>query len=175
MKRYLVMLMTLVMLVACQSRMITFSLEKDGVLYSYSEIVTFYHPRNWKVTKDELKLSLDIVNEKEKEALYFDVFDIEEVNTSDELIALYEAKLKELNVDVKTSEKTVLSSGQNCYYISGEIKKNDAAFCEVVTFIGNKQYIYSYIAQNSVYEQNHEIMLNYLNSLVVNEVMKTAL
>lgn len=175
MKRYLVMLMTLVMLVACQSRLVTFSLEKDGVLYNYSEIVTFYHPRNWKVTKDELKLSLDIVNENEKEALYFDVFDIEEVNTADELIALYEAKLKELSIDVQVVNKTLLSSGQNCYYISGEIKKNDAAFCEVVTFVGNRQYIYSYIAQKDVYHKQQEMMMNYLNSLVINEVMKTAL
>ena len=175
MRRCLLALLALVTLVACQSRYITFSLEKDGVLYNYSEMITFYYPREWNLTKDELKLSLDIVNEKEKEVLYFDAFDVEESNTHQELMALYEAKLKDVGVSVLEEQEALLESGQKCFYLTGEIPKNEALFCEVVVFVGNKQYIYSYIADAEVYVDNQETMLNYLKSLVVNEVMKTAL
>jgi len=175
MKRYLVILMTLVMFVACQSQHITFNLEKDGVIYSYNDNITFYHPRYWILSKDELKLSLDIINESEKEALYFDTFEVDASNNKDELMMLYEAKLKDLGVEVLTTTETTLTSGQSCFYLEGKISKNQAAFCEVVVFVGQKQYIYSYVASVEVYEENHEVMVNYLNSLMINEAMKTAL
>lgn len=173
MKRCLLVLIALFMFAACQSQQITFSLEKDGMLYNYSEMITFYYPRHWNLIKDELKLSLDITNDKEKEALYFDVFDVVESNTPNELIALYEAKLKEVGVHASEASNDVLESGQKCFYLTGEISKNKMRFCEVVVFIGNKQYIYSYIADSDIYETNKDVMVNYLKSLVVNEVSKT--
>ena len=45
--------------------------------------------------------------------------------------------------------------------------KNQTAFCEVVVYSGQKQYIYSYIANQEVFEENQEIMLHYLYSLSV--------
>ena len=175
MKRYLVAIFAMIMLVACQTKSVSFSLEKDGVMYSYSEMLSFYYPRDWKISKDELKLSLDIINESENEALYFDTFDINVSNVSSDLMVLYVAKLKDLGIEVQKEQQTTLSSGQECFYLEGQISKNQAKFCEVVVFIGQKQYIYSYIANKDVYEEHHDVMMNYLNSLVVNEAMKTAL
>ena len=175
MKRCLIALMTLVMFAGCQARQVTFNLEKDGVLYNYNEMMSLYHPRHWVLTKDELKLSLDIINESEKEALYFDTFDVEASNNQQELMALYEAKLKDLGLEISSVKESTLENGQKCFYVDGTIPKNQAAFCEVVVFSGQKQYIYSYIASTQVYEENQEIMLHYLYSLSVNEAMKTAL
>ena len=175
MKRCLVILMTLVMFVGCQSRQVTFNLVKDGVLYNYNEMMSLYHPRHWTLSKDELKLSLDIINESEKEALYFDAFDVEASNNHQELITLYEAKLKDLGLDVLEVQEATLENGQKCFYVEGTIPKNQTAFCEVVVYSGQKQYIYSYIANQEVFEENQEIMLHYLYSLSVNEAMKTAL
>lgn len=175
MKRSILMLVAMLMLFACQSQEAVFNLEKDGVVYNYNEVITFYHPREWTVTKDELKLSLDIINEVQKEAFYFDTFETESSNSQDELMALYEAKLKDLEVEIARREETQLQSGQHCFLLEGSISKNQLAFCEVVVFIGQKQYIYSYIADTNVYDEHHEMMENYLKSLVVNEAMKTAL
>lgn len=174
MKRCILMLVAMVMLFACQSQEAVFNLEKDGVIYNYNEVITFYHPREWTVTKDELKLSLDIVNENQKEAFYFDTFETESSNALEELMTLYEAKLKDLEVEITFREETQLQSGQNCYLLEGKVSKNQLSFCEVVVFIGQKQYIYSYIADNDIYQEKHEMMEHYLLSLVVNEAMKTA-
>ena len=80
-----------------------------------------------------------------------------------------------MGLEVLEVKESTLENGQKCFYVEGTVPKNQAAFCEVVVFSGQKQYIYSYIANQEVFEENQEIMLHYLYSLSVNEAMKTAL
>lgn len=175
MKRLLIILMGLIMLVACEPKTTIFNLEKDGVLYNYNDVITFYYPRDWNVTKDELKLSLDIINQNQREALYFDTFEADSGNSTSDLMILYEAKLKDLGVEIIEESEVALESGQSCFYLEGHIERRELSFCEVVVFVGTKQYIYSYIADENVYNENCEIMKNYLYSLAVNEAMKTTM
>ena len=175
MKSYIIVFLTCVMLVACQSQELAFNLEKDGELYNYNEIISFYYPRTWNINKDDLKLSLDIVNEAEEEALYFDTFELEESNAYNELLALYVSKLTSVGVEITHQQEDVLDYGQNCFYLEGVMSKNQLSFCEVVVFVGQKQYVYSYIAKDELYEANKEEMMHYLKSMVVNEAMKMAL
>lgn len=175
MKRYILVIVSLFMLFACKPQDTLFNLEKDGVIYNYNDIITFYYPRDWIVTKDELKLSLDITNENQREAFYFDTFETEGSNDQSDLIMLYEAKLKDLGVEINQKRQMTLQSGQLCFYLEGRVPKSELSFCEAVVFFGQKQYIYSYIADDEVFAKNNEVMKNYLMSFVVNEAIKTAL
>ena len=172
MKRYFIVFCLALILSACGSRAHTFNLEKEGVAYNYGEQVFFYHPRDWEVSVDTIKLSLDIVNPDAKEGLYFDTFEINSSNSKEELLNFYLTKLKNLGIEVQKSKKTQLEGAQRCTLIEGYSVSDSIYFKEVVVFIDGKQYVYSYIADKDVYEKNVDNMTAYLMTLVVNDSQK---
>lgn len=159
-------------LCACGAKQQTFNLEKEGTIYNYSDTILFYYPRDWKLKRDDLKLSCDIINEDSKEALFFDVFMSEDRNTPDQLIEIYEAKLKDIGVVVDDVSAVQLKNGQAAYFVTGINELSDTYFCEVVLYLGDKQYIYSYIATEDLYYENVDSMKEFLFSISVNEAQK---
>lgn len=170
MKRiFLVFCLTLI-LNACGAKDKVFNLEKEGLIYNYSEKVNFYHPRDWEVSEDTIKLSVDILNPDAKEGLYFDAFVVQSQNAKDELLDLYLTQLMNLGITIENIETLQLESSQKCTLVEGFNELDDICFSEVIVFIGEKQYVYSYIANENVYKDHVDQMKTYLMSLVVNEM-----
>lgn len=160
------------LLCACGPQRHQFNLEKEGTAYNYDEKVYFYHPKGWQVQKDTIKFSLDIKNPKAREGFYLDTFDINSQNTTSELINLYTTQLTGLGIEITDVKKEKLDNAQSCVLISGKQPKDQTAFSEVVVFIDSKQYVYAYIAEQTVYEKHIQTMSRYLESLAVNESQK---
>lgn len=167
-KRFL-LVVALVCLCACGAQHQAFNLEKEGLLYNYSDNVMFYYPRDWRLEKDDLKLSVDIESQDSKEAIFLDVYAIEARNATSELVQIYCTKLENLGVSVTSSSEIHLTSGQSAYRIDGENSRDGTFFSEIVLFVGNQQYVFSYVAEKEVYEQNISEMWEYLMSLTVSE------
>lgn len=162
-------MIALVCLCACGAQHQAFNLEKEGLLYSYSDNVMFYYPRNWRLEKDDLKLSVDIQAPNSREAMFLDVYAIEVRNTPSELVQIYCTKLENLGVSVTASSEIHLTSGQSAYRIDGENGRDGTCFSEIVLYVGNQQYVFSYIAEQATYEENISEMWEFLMSLSVNE------
>lgn len=167
-KRFLLGI-ALVCLCACGAQHQAFNLEKEGLLYNYSDNVMFYYPRSWRLEKDDVKLSVDIESPDSREAIFLDVYAIEASNTPAELIQIYSTKLENLGVSVQSTSEIHLTSGQSAYRIDGENSRDGTSFSEIVLYVGNQQYVFSYIAERETYEKNVSEMWEYLISLTVNE------
>lgn len=172
MKRYLVALCLALMLSACGAQKKIFNLEKEGKIYNYSEMVSFYYPRDWIVETDSVKLSLDIFSNSSEEALFFDSFEMQGSNSPSEMLDLYVKSLEELGVVVERKDEISHPEKFTCFLLDGYNAKDERKFREIVVFFDGTQYIYSYVASPKDYEKNIDVMQLYLESLVVNEVAK---
>lgn len=172
MKHFFFVICLVLGITGCRVQKSQFNLEKKGLAYNYSEKAYFYYPKGWEVEEDTIKFSLDILNPKNREGFYLDAFDIDASNSYEELVNLYTTKLNTLGVDITTQHKAQLQNAQPCIFISGENRKDDTKFSEVVIIMDEKLYIYSYIAQADVYDEHISEMLAYLKTFSINESQK---
>lgn len=171
MKRYLMICITL-MLCACQEQRRVSNLEKDGVICDLYQNVNFYYPSDWKLKTDDLKISVDILNPHDKEGFYFDTFEAATADSIQEQLNFYLSKLAKVNIKVAKAEISTLQNGIACCYVDGSSEDDETYFSEVMVFMEGQQFIYSYVANQTCYEQNIDTVRSYLESLIVCETQK---
>ncbi len=153
----------LLLLAGCQEH--AFNMEQEGKQVHVSQEVSFYCPRSWQFTRDDMKLSAQAV--KGDEVLYFNAFEVGEDNGPEELLALYMKELEGLGIVDLDSQSGELDDGQPCFFVWGRDPGEEAGFYEAVVFQAGRQYIYSYLADTGTYDEHLDEMKLYLKTLVI--------
>lgn len=171
MKKILIALLMLGLVSGCEQRERTYNIEKEGERYTMNEQLSFYYPRHFNVIQDGLKMSAEIYNEQGGEGLFIDTYYADAKNSPEERLSLYLTQLKNNGSEVKTNETVVLDSGKEAYLISGKSQLSGNYFIEVVLFEPNRQYVYSYIANQKIFEKQVPHMVFYLKTLKTNDLL----
>jgi len=169
MKKVIVTLLLLSLLWGCGAQNKETNLEKDGTLYQYGDFLSFYYPKKWTISKDEIKLAVSIKDVSSTMALYFDAYSFIEGNPEEQLLEFYIDNLKEHSIEIFSANQEELSNGYTCYAIEGRNTIKDTYFYEVVSYLNNKQYIYSFVAEKDDYDNNLKNMKLYMYSLNIED------
>jgi len=169
MKKMIVTLLLLSLLWGCGARNKETNLEKDGSLYQYGDFLSFYYPKKWIISKDEIKLAVSIKDGSSTMALYFDAYSFIEGNPEEQLLEFYIDDLKEHSIEIFSANQVELSNGYTGYAIEGRNTIKDTYFYEVVSYLNNKQYIYSFVAEKEDYDNNLKNMKLYMYSLNIED------
>ncbi|UTY37910.1 hypothetical protein NMU03_09285 [Allocoprobacillus halotolerans] len=153
-------------LFACEQGDVKVSLERDGNLYEVTDLVSFYYPKDFQ---------LDANHENQKDVrfikddasyIYATIIDDTD-NVLEELPQLYEGQLEEDGaIDIYFQRETI-PSGISCYEFTGTYQATGMKFVQMVYFTEDASYVYSYQAPEKVYEDQIDIVKQYLESLTV--------
>lgn len=171
MKKVVVAFVVLGILVGCQRQERDYNIEKEGLLYTINEQVSFYYPRRFELDQDDLKMSVDITSKHGDEGLYVDTYYVDSKNSPEELLSVYLTQLQTNGIDVKTNDTIQLDNGKPAFLLSGESTLSNNYFIEVVIFESNRQYVYNYIASKKIFEKHVQDMLLYLKTLNTNDLL----
>lgn len=164
-KKVLIIFVCVMFMVACGRKERVF-LEKDGTLYKIGDQVTFYYPKDFEIdTTHEDKNQIRFIDEDEVLS-FFTVLKQTE-NKLSEMPQLYAGELEENGAsDVKYYDIT-LDSGIQCQSITGMFQSSGLKFKRIVYFTEHATYSYCYEAVQDIYDENIDVINQYLESLTV--------
>lgn len=177
MRRFLKVFISLFILcfvVGCQQKSQNVFLEKDGELYKIADQVSFYYPKDYEVdTSNDNKKLIQFI--KDEEVLQYSTSIDDTDNKIEDLPKLYEGQLEEDGAGDIHYYKVQLDSGIDCYEFMGNYIATGVKFKHVVYFTTDATYIYAYQSPEESYDENIEVITQYLESLTVHHEVSSSL
>lgn len=164
MKKILILFLSII-LFACDNN-VKVILETDGKEYLIMDNVSFYYPKDFEIDlTGETAESVSFVDEDEiyKYVMIVDSTD----NNLDDMPHLYLGQLEEDGAEGAEYSSIVLENEMECYEYTGIYSMSGIKFKQLVYFTQDATYIYMYQAAESVYDNNIDVVTQYLRSLTV--------
>ncbi len=141
-------------------------LEKDGNLYEVNDHVSFYHPKSFSMNvTSENKNVIEFINDQEM--IYYKTIIDDTDNKVEDMPALYAGALEQEGaIDVYYQSMTI-ESGLVCQEFTGIFGATGVKFKHLVYFTPDYSYMLCYQAPDKVYDDQIDIITQYLVSLVV--------
>lgn len=165
-KKILVCLFVAFIVVACGQKSDKVYLEKDGNLYEIADQASFYYPKDFTMdAKSDNKEVLQFINDQE--TLGYTAFKDDTDNKVEDMPELYSGQLEEDGAENVAIHSIELDNGMQCYECIGMYKATGLKFKHIVYFTAEATYVYFYQAPQDVYDENINIITQYLDSLTV--------
>lgn len=153
-------------LFACGKKSETVFLEKDGQQYEITDQVSFYYPKEFTIdTTAENKEVVRFVNDQE--VLTYTTIQDDTDNKIEDMPELYAGQLEEDGASDVAYKNIKIKSGLTCQEFTGIFKSTGMKFKHMVYFTSEASYIYTYQAPQQTYDENINVVSEYLGSLVV--------
>lgn len=166
MKKYrkiMMILICFISLVACGKKDETVQLNKEGTLYEIGKDISFYYPSDFELISKLVDEST-VQFSKENQVLYYKFEDNAFDNEIKERVELYKGELESSGATEIEVNEPALECGLKCYEYAGVYKDTGLKFMHLVYFDEKATYIYGYEANETVYDENIEHIIVYLES-----------
>lgn len=154
----------ILLLTGCQSEQIGDNTVKDGTEYTINQNISFYYPNSFELIE---ATGSKVSFASEDQTIYYEVTADDSQNLLDDLDDLYVGMLEQDGAQIISVSKPIIDSGLDCYLITGIYGDVAVRFSELVYFTTDNTYVYGYKANTDTYNENNEVILNYLETLSI--------
>lgn len=178
--KYVLCALCIVTLSACTSnnKNVSDNHQRDGIEYIVSEEVKFHYPDNFEVTNISVEKITDqdipkmLTFTTENESLFYVGLSNESDNTKEQREVLFIEDLKQIGLIEVLAKEVVLESGDSAQQIDCLEESTGLQIQLISVYEEEVQHIYGYYTNHEVYDKNHEVINQYLMTLVVDEGVK---
>ncbi len=164
--KILTVIVLLLSFFACGRKYKNVSLEKEGTEYKIADLASFYYPKDYELdTKSDNQQIVRFV--KEEEVIFYTTISDDTDNQLDDLPELYAGQLEEDGAENVAFKNIQIKSGLNCQEFTGSYMSTGIKFEHMVYFTDTATYVLAYQAPEKFYDENIQVVNQFLESLTV--------